>query len=56
MHEAGAIYPDVKTWPPLECHWDIKMHPAVSEYTVQQTIGPNAYVWGYLAARPAPQP
>lgn len=51
MDEAGAIYPDIRTWPALESHWDVKMHPASSEYTIMQTIGPVAYLRGYLAAR-----
>ncbi|MEM6332024.1 MAG: glycoside hydrolase family 9 protein [Planctomycetota bacterium] len=53
MADAGAIYPDIRDWPALESHWDIKMHPASSEYTIMQTIGPTAYLWGYLASHDA---
>jgi len=52
MQEAHAIHPEARAWPALESYWDIFMHPASAEYTVFQTIGPNAYLWGYLAARP----
>ncbi len=50
LEDAGAIFPPVKRWPPLESWWDVKMHPAANEYTVHQTMGPNAYAWGHLAA------
>ena len=50
LQEAGAIHPHAKRWPPLESWWDVKMHPAANEYTIHQTLGPNAYVWGHLAA------
>lgn len=49
--DVGAIYPDVRSWPPLESYWDIFMHPQTSEYTVMQNLGPVAYVWGYIAAQ-----
>jgi endoglucanase len=44
-------YPEAKEWPVIETYWDVFWHPFMSEYTLHQTIGPNAYVWGYLAAR-----
>ena len=28
-------------------------NPSMCEFTVMQTMAPNAYVWGYLAARRA---
>jgi endoglucanase len=39
-------------WPPPEGYFDIYSWAAVCEYTIMQTLGPNSYVWGYLAARP----
>ncbi|MCX5826597.1 MAG: glycoside hydrolase family 9 protein [Deltaproteobacteria bacterium] len=44
-------YPTVKTWPVMESYWDVFWYPLMSEFTVHQTIVPNAFVWGYLAAR-----
>jgi len=44
-------YPDVRTWPVMESYWDVFWYPLMSEFTVHQTIVPNAFVWGYLAAR-----
>lgn len=44
-------YPAVKTWPVMESYWDVFWYPLMSEFTVHQTIVPNAFVWGYLAAR-----
>ncbi|MBE3123996.1 MAG: glycoside hydrolase family 9 protein, partial [Planctomycetes bacterium] len=38
-------------WPVTESWFDVYMHPIVCEYTVHESLGPNAYVWGYLAAR-----
>ena len=37
--------------PTLEAYWDIFWYPAMCEFTVQSPMAPNAYVWGYLAAR-----
>ncbi|MEM6391394.1 MAG: glycoside hydrolase family 9 protein [Planctomycetota bacterium] len=51
-----AIHPPIQTWPALESHWDFHAHPASSEYTIMQTLGPAAYFRGYLAAiSPPPQ-
>jgi len=44
-------YPDVRQWPVMETYWDVFWYPLMCEFTVHQIIGPNAYVWGYLAAR-----
>jgi len=44
-------YPAVKTWPVMESYWDVFWYPLMSEFTIHQTIAPNAFVWGYLAAR-----
>jgi len=43
-------YPDLKAWPIIENYLDIYWYAAMCEYTIQNTI-PNAYTWGYLAAR-----
>ncbi|MFW5864175.1 MAG: glycoside hydrolase family 9 protein [bacterium] len=45
------MYPTIEEWPPLESFLDVDHYPAICEYTVQRTIGPNAYIWGFLAAR-----
>lgn len=50
INEAGGVYPDMRSWPPLEAYWDIFMHPGTNEYTVMQTLGPSSYIWGYLSA------
>lgn len=50
---AGAvIFPPVEQWPALEAYWDVFWDPMVCEYTVHKPMAGNAYVWGYLAARP----
>jgi endoglucanase len=48
---APFCFPDVVQWPTLEAYYDIFWNPMVSEFTVQGPMAPNAYVWGYLAAR-----
>ncbi|MFC1715504.1 glycoside hydrolase family 9 protein [Candidatus Poribacteria bacterium] len=45
-------HPPVEEWPTLEAYWDVFWYVLICEFTVQQTMAPNAYVWGYLAARP----
>ena len=45
-------YPAAETWPTAEAYWDVFGYAPMCEYTVHQTIIPNVYVWGYLAARP----
>ncbi len=45
-------WPPVKEWPTVEAYWDVFWYPQVCEFTVQQPMAENAYVWGYLAARP----
>jgi endoglucanase len=39
------------TWPTTEAYFDVFFMPALNEFCIDQTMGPNAYVWGYLAAR-----
>jgi endoglucanase len=48
---ADYCYPPVADWPTLEAYWDVHFYAPICEYTIHSTIGPNAYVWGYLAAR-----
>ncbi len=48
---ADFLYPGAYVWPSVEGYLDIYRHPCVTEYTVQGNIGPNAYQWGYFAAR-----
>ncbi|MBF0197310.1 MAG: glycoside hydrolase family 9 protein [Planctomycetes bacterium] len=43
--------PPGRQWPFGEALWDMYRSPANNEYTVQQTIAPTAYTWGYLASR-----
>ena len=48
----GALsQPNPRDWPTSEAYFDIFFMPALNEFTMDQTMGPNAYVWGYLAAR-----
>ncbi len=50
--EAGRhCYPEAEKWPIIENYWDVFWHPLMCEFTVHQTIAPNAFTWGYLAAR-----
>ena len=50
--QAGQFcYPPPKEWPVIETYWDVFWDPGMCEFTVHQTMAPNAYVWGYLAAR-----
>ena len=48
----AAIFPPKEKWPALEAYWDVFWDPMVCEYTVHRPMAGNAYVWGYLAARP----
>jgi len=43
--------PEVYSWPTTEAYWDVRYWPALNEFCIDQTMGVNAYVWGYLAAR-----
>ena len=45
------VWPGVYIWPSMEGYLDIYRDPALTEYTVMETIGPNCYQWGYFAAR-----
>ena len=48
---ADFMWPGAYSWPSFESYLDIYRHPCMTEYTVQESIGPNAYQWGYFAAR-----
>ena len=47
----GVTTPGPYEWPVPESFYDIWIYVAQDEYTVEG-FGQNAYVWGYLAARP----
>jgi endoglucanase len=49
---SATMVPESRTWPASEFYVDLRIWPAMNEYTVQQTLGPTSYHWGYLAARP----
>gem|GEM_PF-1121325 len=44
--------PPFPEWPTTENYLDVFLYPIVCEFTIHQNLGPNSYVWGYLAARP----
>ncbi len=50
---ADFMWPGAYVWPSFESYLDIYRHPCMNEYTVQGTLGPNSYQWGYFAARAA---
>jgi endoglucanase len=52
FHQPAGTFPGVETgkWPVLESHFDLYNLVPQSEFTVQQTSGPAAYAFGYLAA------
>ncbi|MGA2033558.1 MAG: glycoside hydrolase family 9 protein [Thermoguttaceae bacterium] len=43
--------PGVYDWPTAEAFFDVRFWISYCEFCTDQTMGPNAYVWGYLAAR-----
>lgn len=46
-----SMIPNSRTWPTSEAYADLGNWPAMTEYTVHQTLGPTSFYWGYLAAR-----
>lgn len=38
-------------WPSAESYFDLYGWDLMNEYVVDRNLGPNAYIWGYLAAR-----
>ena len=51
MLREDNIFPGAFAWPGAESYLDVYRYPCQTEYTVQESIGPNAYQWGYFAAR-----
>lgn len=47
-----ALYPAYSEWPSTGTYFDWFFFASMSEYTIMETMGPNTYAWGYLAARP----
>jgi endoglucanase len=47
----GDYTPSAYEWPTPESYWDVRFWPSYCEFCIDQTMGPNAFVWGYLAAR-----
>ena len=43
--------PNPREWPTTEAYFDVFFMPGLDEFTMDQTMGPNAFVWGCLAAR-----
>ncbi|MGA3095076.1 MAG: glycoside hydrolase family 9 protein [Bryobacteraceae bacterium] len=43
--------PPVLQWPAMEAYFDVYQWAEQNEFTVNQTMGPSSYVWGYLGAR-----
>ena len=46
----NALYPPYQKWPSTEFYLDIYSFEPLTEFSVQGSIAPNAYIWGYLAA------
>jgi endoglucanase len=51
LNHRDNCFPNYKQWPLSEFFFDTYAWPLANEFTVQQTMAPAAYVWGYLAAR-----
>ncbi|NEQ54584.1 MAG: hypothetical protein F6K11_31375 [Leptolyngbya sp. SIO3F4] len=47
---ADQVNPAPNEWPTSEAYFDAYNFIPMVEFTVQQSIGPTAYAWGYLAA------
>ncbi len=45
------LYPPLAAWPTTEFYLDIYSFEPITEFATHTTIAPNAYVWGYFAAR-----
>jgi endoglucanase len=48
-----SCQPGPTEWPTTESYFDVRFLIMLNEFCTDQTMGPNAYVWGYLAARDA---
>ena len=44
-----VIFPEYREWPVLESFFDFYISGDMNEFTIDITIGPNAYYWGYIA-------
>jgi hypothetical protein len=51
-----TVYPAIDAWPGNERWFDNRCAPLNSEFTVHQTIGPAAALFGFLCAPRPPQP
>ena len=47
-----GMTPEWRAWPAQESDIGASAVAKINEYTIHQQIGPVAYYWGYLAARP----
>jgi endoglucanase len=45
------MVPDPEEYPSMESYLGIYLFPSQCEYTIMETMGPTAYIWGFLAAR-----
>ena len=43
--------PNPYEWPTVENYFDTYFNPAMTEFTVMESMNEVAYTWGYLAAR-----
>ncbi|MEM7726821.1 MAG: glycoside hydrolase family 9 protein, partial [Cyanobacteria bacterium P01_A01_bin.45] len=50
LDKMPEISPNPAKWPVAEGYFDFFYYVPVTEYTIQQTMAPTAYAWGYLAA------
>lgn len=50
-HLNNVMFPEPAIWPITELYVDAYINVAMTEFTVHQTIGPSAYIYGYLAAQ-----
>lgn len=46
---ANSMEPNSRTWPAAEWYVNLPDWPAMTEYTIHQSLGPTSYYWGYLA-------
>lgn len=50
VEQAGAMTPAPEAYPSMETYLGIYLYPGQCEYTVMQTIGPMAYIFGSIDA------
>jgi len=48
---APVTTPNPYNWPTTEGYFDVYFNPAMTEFTVMESMNEAAYTWGYLAAR-----